>query len=68
MAEGKTITRRKTVTLAETTIKYLENLAAAGTHGSDVTGVARTLIESGIRRAIKDGFIRSTLDKDNFNK
>ena len=63
MAEGKVPTRRKTVTLTETSIRYLETLAAKGTHGSDVVGVARTLIEEGIRQAIKDRFIDMIDDK-----
>ena len=58
MAEGKTPTRRKTITLAETTIDYLEQLASKGTHGSDVVGVARGMIEEGVRVAIKEGFIK----------
>ncbi len=57
MAQGKTPTRRKTITLAVTTLAYVEALAETGTHGSDVTGVLRTLVEEGVRRAIKDKFI-----------
>ena len=32
-------------------------LARQGTHGTSVPGVARTLIEEGIRLAIKDGLL-----------
>jgi hypothetical protein len=58
MAEGKAPTRRKTITLAVETIRYLEELATKGTHGSDIAGVARTLIEQGVRDAIRDHFIK----------
>ncbi len=43
--------------LALSTITYLERLVRQGTHGTSVPGVARTLIEEGIRLAIKDGLL-----------
>jgi len=58
MAQGKAPTTRKSITLAESTIRYLEKLACKGTHGSTVTGVATTLVEEGVRLAIKEGFIK----------
>jgi len=63
MAEGKTPTRRKTITLAETTVDYLAALAKLGTHGSNINAVARTLIEEGVRQAIRENFLR--LNDDN---
>ena len=39
------------------TIGYLEKLVRQGTHGTSVPGVAKTLIEEGIRLAIKDGLL-----------
>ncbi len=64
MAQGKAPTTRKTLTLAVMTVRYLEDLAKLGTHGSDVTGVGRTLIEEGVRAAIRDGFIVSRDEAD----
>jgi hypothetical protein len=40
------------------TIRYLEDLAGKGTHGSSAPAVGRKLIEDGIRTAIKEGFIK----------
>lgn len=57
MAQGKTETVRKNVTLSTATICYLEDLAKAGTHGSDVVAIIRTMVEEGVRNAIRDGFI-----------
>ena len=62
MAQGKTPTKRKTITFAVATLEYLEQLASKGTHGSDVTDVARNLVEEGVRSAIKEGFIRMRTD------
>lgn len=56
-AQGKSETIRKNVTFSATTIEYLEELAAKGTHGSDVVSVIRTMVEEGVRRAIRDNFI-----------
>ncbi len=57
MATEKAETDRVPVTLALSTISYLEKLVRQGTHGTSVPGVARTLIEEGIRLAIKDGLL-----------
>ena len=57
MATEKAETDRVPVTLALSTITYLERLVRQGTHGTSVPGVARTLIEEGIRLAIKDGLL-----------
>ena len=57
MATEKAETDRVPVTLALSTITYLEKLERQGTHGTSVPGVAKTLIEEGIRLAIKDGLL-----------
>src|SRR5207237_9518209 len=57
MATEKAETDRIPVTLALSTITYLEKLVRQGTHGTSVPGVARTLIEEGIRLASKDGLL-----------
>lgn len=57
MAQGKAAVTRKGVTLSDETIRYLEDLVSTGTHGSDVVAVMRTLIEEGVRNAIREGFI-----------
>ena len=57
MATEKAETDRIPVTLALATIAYLEKLVRQGTHGTSVPGVARTLIEEGVRNAIKDGLL-----------
>ena len=57
MAQGKAETVRKNVTLAAVTVTYLEQLASAGTHGSDVVAVIRTMVEEGVRTAIREGFL-----------
>jgi hypothetical protein len=54
MATEKAETDRVPLTLALSTIAYLEELVRQGTHGTSVPGVARTLIEEGIRLVIKD--------------
>jgi hypothetical protein len=51
-------TDRRPVTLAVTTWEFLDQLSKLGTHGTSVPDVAKTLIEEGIRRAIKDGFLK----------
>ena len=38
--------------------KYLDPLPKLGTHGTSVPDVSKTLIEDGIRQAIKDGFLK----------
>jgi hypothetical protein len=50
-------TERRPVTLAAATWKFLDQLSKLGTHGTSVPDVAKTLIEEGIRQAIKDGFL-----------
>jgi len=57
MATEKAETDRVPITLALSTITYLEKLVRQGTHGTSVPGVARTLVEEGIRLAIKDGLL-----------
>ena len=47
MATEKAETDRVPVTLALSTINYLERLVRQGTHGTSVPGVARTLIDNG---------------------
>jgi hypothetical protein len=51
-------TERKPITLAVATWEYLDQLSRLGTHGTSVPDVAKTLIEDGIRQAIKDGFLK----------
>jgi hypothetical protein len=47
MATEKAETDRIPITLALSTISFLEKLVRQGTHGTSVPGVARTLIEEG---------------------
>lgn len=58
-AQGKSATVRKNVTFSAMTVDYLEELASKGTHGSDVVSVIRTMVEDGVRSAIRDGFIEA---------
>ena len=51
-------TDRRPITLAVATWVYLDQLSKLGTHGTSVPDVAKTLIEDGIRQAIKDGFLK----------
>jgi hypothetical protein len=51
-------TERRPVTLAVGTWGFLDQLSKLGTHGTSVPDVAKTLIEEGIRQAIKDGFLK----------
>ena len=51
-------TDRRPITLAVATWSYLDQLSKLGTHGTSVPDVAKTLIEEGIRLAIKDGFLK----------
>ena len=51
-------TDRRPLTLAVATWEYLDQLSKLGTHGTSVPDVAKTLIEEGIRQAIKDGFLK----------
>jgi len=50
-------TERRYVTLSSRSIEYLERLAESGTHGTSVPDVMKTLIEEGIRLAIREGFL-----------
>lgn len=59
MAQGKAATVRKNVTLSAATVAYLAELSAAGTHGSDVVAVIRTMVEEGVRTAIREGFLKA---------
>ncbi len=51
-------TDRRPITLALATWDYLDQLSKLGTHGTSVPDAAKTLIEDGIRQAIKDGFLK----------
>ena len=57
MAEAKADITRKHVTFATATIDYVKDIVKTGTHGSDVTSVIRSLVEQGVRHAIRDGLI-----------
>lgn len=50
-------TDRIPVTMSTRTIAYLETLVKQGTHGTSIPGVARTLIEEGVRSAIQSGLL-----------
>jgi hypothetical protein len=50
-------TDRLQVMLDLETLEFLKILGGKGTHGKDNKAAARTLIEMGIREAIKDGFL-----------
>lgn len=50
-------TKRFQTTLSLRTHAYLTALAKKGTHGSSEPAVGRSLIEEGVRQAIKDNFI-----------
>lgn len=55
-------TERKACTLTVETIAYLERLSRKGTHGKGISKVMTTLIEQGVRNAIREGFIKQTDD------
>lgn len=57
-------TERKPCTLSLVTIRYLELLVKKGTHGTSVPKVMTTLIEQGVRQAIREGFIKQFDDDD----
>jgi hypothetical protein len=46
------------VDLDPITIRYLDQLAKKGTHGTTASECARTFIEEGVRNAIGRGFLR----------
>lgn len=56
-AEPEPKTERRACTLSVATLGYLEKLAKRGTHGSSVPKVMTSLIEEGIRQAIRERFI-----------
>ena len=57
VADVKIPTTRKTITLSLLSVRRLELLASDGWFGSDVSGVAARLIESGLQRARRDGYL-----------
>ncbi len=57
MAKSQAKTERLQVTLSLQTIAFLTLLSEKGTHGTGPTDVAKTLIEQGIRRAIRGNFL-----------
>lgn len=61
MASSNQKTERLQVMLALKTHAFLDALASKGTHGTSPTDVARTLIEQGIRRAIREKFLDETV-------
>jgi hypothetical protein len=58
MALGQNPTRRIQITLSTRTHDFLAALARRGTHGSSIVDVARTLVEQGVRDAIRQNFIK----------
>ena len=62
-AQADEPTSRIPCTLTAQTVRYLERLARAGTHGSHkVPGVMTFLINQGIQDAIGKGIIRPEVD------
>jgi hypothetical protein len=57
MPDEEKNTKRLYVTLAIATIERLDTLARRGTHGTGAPDVAKGLIEEGIRRAVRRGFL-----------
>ena len=55
--DNRTGTHKFETLLSPETHEYLKDLAKRGTHGTSVPAVGRTLIEHGIRTAIKEGFL-----------
>ena len=51
-------TERRPITLSQKTWEYLEELSKRGTHGTSVPDVAKSLIEEGVRQAVRDGFLK----------
>ena len=64
MASRTEKTERLQVMLGLRTHGFLALLAEKGTHGTSPTDVAKSLIEDGIRRAIKEDW----LDKEDIRK
>lgn len=50
-------TDRLQVVISLKTMAFLDVLSGKGTHGTTIPDAARTLIEQGIRRAIREGFL-----------
>ena len=51
-------TDKRSITLSQKTWAYLEELSKQGTHGTNVPDVAKSLIEEGVRQAVRDGFLK----------
>jgi hypothetical protein len=56
--DDRAFSQRFETLLSPETQQYLKELAAKGSHGTSVLAVGRTLIEQGIRAAIRQGFIK----------
>jgi hypothetical protein len=56
--DDKAFTQRFETLLSPDTHHYLKELVSKGTHGTSVPAVGRTLIEQGVRAAIRQGFIK----------
>jgi hypothetical protein len=57
MAASKSPTKRKTITIAEVTLRRLNQLALGGWFGSDAAGIATRFIEDGVRDAREKGYL-----------
>jgi hypothetical protein len=57
MAKAQSETNRLQFMLGLKTHAFLELLARKGTRGTNANDVAKSLIEQGIREAIKEGFL-----------
>ena len=55
---GKKDTEVIGVTFSHVALRRVDALCDKGTHGTSRTEVIRSLVEEGIRQAIKDGFIK----------
>jgi hypothetical protein len=56
--DDKAFSQRFETLLSLETHHYLKELARRGTHGTSAPAVGRTLIEQGVRAAIRQGFIK----------
>jgi hypothetical protein len=56
--DDKAFSQRFETLLSLETNHYLKELVRKGTHGTSVPAVGRTLIEQGVRAAIRQGFIK----------
>ena len=59
MPEGSSPSRRIQVSLSHETCNHLAALVKTGMFGKQETDVAKSLIESGIRQAFRDGFFNA---------